>query len=102
MSSMDACEEVTILRMYNEGLVFMDYKAVNTVRSKILWDDLARKYGCKKKFTRILDRLKNLGLVDYHGKRGDVSSLTKDGVQYARALIKLKKYPDEGGLLPFC
>ncbi len=101
MPSLDACEEVVILRMYDEGLVFMDYKAVNTVRSKIRWDDLAKKYGCKKKFTRILDRLRNVGLVDYHGKGGDVASLTKDGVQYARALIKLRKYADEGGMLPF-
>lgn len=100
MASLDACEEVTILRMYNEGLVFMDYKAVSTVRSKIYWDDLARKYGCKKKFSRVLDRLKNVGLVDYHGKSGDVASLTKGGVQYARALIAMKKYTDEGGL-PF-
>ncbi|MHB1909334.1 MAG: hypothetical protein ACYCQJ_10770 [Nitrososphaerales archaeon] len=101
MTSLDACEEVTVLRMYNEGLVFMDYKAINTVRSKIRWDDLARKYDYKKKFTRVLDRLKNTGLVDYHGKSGDVASLTKDGVQYARALIKTKKYPEEGGELPF-
>src|SRR5271169_6632501 len=101
MPALDSCEEVTILRMYNKGLVFMDYKAVNVVRSKIMWDDLAKKYDCKKKFTRILDRLKNLGLVDYHGKSGEVASLTKDGVQYARALINLKKYGAEGGTLPF-
>ena len=87
--------------MYNEGLVFMDYKGINALRSKIRWDDLARKYDCKKKFTRVLDRLKNAGLVDYHGKSGDVASLTKDGVQYARALIRAKKYGEEGGELPF-
>ena len=101
MASLDACEEVTLLRIYNEGLVFMDNKPVNTVRSKIRWDDLARKNGCKKKFTRVLDRLKNAGLVDYHGKSGDVASLTKDGVQYARALIRMKKYTDEEGAMPF-
>ena len=101
MPFLDNCEEVTILRMYNEGVVFMDYKSTNIVRSKIRWDDLTDKYACKKKFTRVLDRLRNAGLVDYHGKSGDVASLTKDGVQYARALIKMKKYPDEGGALPF-
>ncbi|MHB8568106.1 MAG: hypothetical protein ACYC7D_15140 [Nitrososphaerales archaeon] len=101
MASLDTCEEVTVLRMYNEGLVFMDYKAVNIVRSKIRWDDLARKYDCKKKFTRVLDRLENTGLVDYHGKSGDTASLTRGGVQYARALIKMKKYPEEGGVLPY-
>lgn len=101
MASLDVCEEIALLRMYNDGLVFMDYKSVNTVRSKIRWEDLARKYNCRKKFTRVLDRLKNTGLVDYHGKSGDVASLSKDGVQYARALIKTKKYPDEGGALPF-
>jgi hypothetical protein len=66
MTYLDACEEFAVLRMYNERLAFMDYKAINTVRSKIRWDDLARKYACKKKFTRVLDRLKNTGLVDYH------------------------------------
>jgi hypothetical protein len=43
MTYLDACEEFAVFRMYNERLVFMDYKAINTVRSKdslgLIWPE---------------------------------------------------------------
>lgn len=56
---------------------------------------LQEKYKCPKNFDRVIRRLFQYRLAEDHGKRGEVASLTSAGMDYAIALIKLTKYPDE-------
>ncbi|MGI0079839.1 MAG: hypothetical protein ACRECH_09455 [Nitrososphaerales archaeon] len=95
MAQLDVCEEIVILRMYNMRIIGMNYRPLKMVAADIQWMKLVEKYNCSKDFEKIIRRLFQYRLASDHGKRGEVAALTPAGKDYAVALIKLRKYPDE-------
>ncbi|MEP0826693.1 MAG: hypothetical protein HRF40_14545 [Nitrososphaera sp.] len=83
-------EEEILMRMYDEGIIGMDYRPIQIVRAKINWLELSQRYGLKKGFHSIMRRLENKGYVSSHGKSGDVCSLTQVGVLYVLGRINKK------------
>lgn len=81
-------EEEVILRMFDEELIMMNYKATERVASKIKWSEIAQKFRVKKSFQSVIRELVNKGLVTDHGKSGNVASLTQFGVSYVRSMLK--------------
>ena len=80
MATLTDCEEVVILRMYNLRIIGMAYLPVWKVEAKVEWTKLLKKYNCKtRKFERLLDRLYQYRLIDDHGKRKEMASLSPTG-----------------------
>jgi hypothetical protein len=95
MATLTVCE-VVILRLYNLRIIGMAYLPVWKVEAKVEWMKLLKKYNCEtRKFERLLDHLYHYRLVDDHGKRKEVVSLSPTGTAYAVSLAKMKKFPDE-------
>ena len=84
-------EEELLIAMYNEGLIRMDYKPIQVVRSRTHWQELADKYGIRKSFDSVIRHLANKGYIDPHGKSGDVASLSAIGVAYVWQKLKERK-----------
>jgi hypothetical protein len=75
-------EEQVLFRMFDNKIIAMNYCAVEKVASIIKWPSVATEYQVKKNFSSVLDHLHSKGYVDYHGKSGNVASLTRFGVAY--------------------
>jgi Mn-dependent DtxR family transcriptional regulator len=84
-------EEEVILRMYDKGYYRMEYSSVQRIASSIKWAEIAKAFAVKKKFARVLKHLSSKGYIDFHGKSGDVASLSRLGVEYA---FQKKNPPD--------
>ena len=95
LPSLDACEELVLLRMYGLRIIGMAYLPVGKVKTKVEWTNIKEKYNCPKNFDKVIDRLRHHGLVSDHGKSSQVASLTPLAVAYAYSLANAKKYPDE-------
>ncbi|MHB2037644.1 MAG: hypothetical protein ACYCPW_13025 [Nitrososphaerales archaeon] len=95
LPSLDACQEIVLLRMYGLRIIGMAYLPVGKIEAKVDWAEIKQKYNCSKDFDRVMDKLRHHALVSDHGKSRQVASLTPQGVAYAYALINAKKYPDE-------
>jgi hypothetical protein len=95
LPSLDVCEEVVLLRMYGLRIIGTAYLPMAKIEAKVEWVKVEQKYNCSKDFDRVMDRLRHHGLASDHGKSRQVAGLTPQGVSYAFALIRLKKYPDE-------
>lgn len=81
-------EEEVIFRMFDKGIIGMDYTSVEKIASKIKWSDIASQFRIKKSFQSVIRELENKELVTDHGKSGRVASLTSDGVRYAKFIIE--------------
>jgi DNA-binding IscR family transcriptional regulator len=77
-------EEEILLQLYNNGIIAMRYCATQKAASIIRWQDIAKKYCVKKGFSNVLHKLFSKGYVDFHGKSGDVVSLSRLGVAYVQ------------------
>ena len=81
-------EEEVIIRMFDKGILGMDYTSVERIASKIKWVDISNKYRVKKSFQSVIRELVSKLIVTDHGKSGKVASLTKLGVDYVHELKK--------------
>ena len=84
-------EDEILIRMFDRGVIGMDYTSVERVASKIKWSDIASKYRVKKSFQSVIRELVSKLLVTDHGKSGRVVSLTKLGVDYVHELKKARE-----------
>lgn len=81
-------EEEVLEQMYDKRIIGASgYEPRERVRSKIDWQEIARKHRVRKRFRRVIKHLCAKGFVSDWGKSGDVASLTQDGVLYVRAMI---------------
>ncbi|MBI2547154.1 MAG: hypothetical protein HYW23_01770 [Candidatus Aenigmarchaeota archaeon] len=84
-------ENEILIRMFDKGVIGMDYTSVERIASKIKWSDIAVKYRVKKSFQSIIRDLASKLLVSDHGKSGRVASVTKLGVDYVHELKKTRE-----------
>lgn len=77
-------EEEVLVRMYDRRVIGTAYVPIERLKKIVDWDDLQRTYGIRKGFERVMRRLHSKGYIDFHGKSGDVASLTPLGTAYAR------------------
>ena len=77
-------EEQILFFLFDNGIIEMHYCSIQKAASLIKWQDICQKYKVKKKFPNVLFHLKAKGYVDFHGKSGDVVSLSRLGVAYVR------------------
>ena len=76
-------EEVVLFSLFDNGIIGeKGYCSIQKAASIIKWRDIAQKYRVKKSFPNILWNLRKKGYVDFHGKSGDVVSLSRLGVAY--------------------
>jgi len=75
-------EEEVLFAMFDHSLIKQNYKPIQKVCSIIKWSKIAQKCNVRKSCSRVLRRLVSKGYVDFHGKAGNVASLTKLGVDY--------------------
>ena len=76
-------EEETLFRLFDNGIIGeKGYCSVQKAASIIKWRDISQKYRVKKSFLNVLWNLRSKGYVDFHGKGGDVVSLSRLGVAY--------------------
>jgi hypothetical protein len=75
-------EEEILFAMYDQQLICNSYTSIQKVCSMIKWTKIAKKYGIKKSCKKVLRRLVSKGYVDFHGKSGNVASLSRLGVLY--------------------
>ena len=80
--TLEAYEEDVLERMYDNRLIGYGYKAIERVCSVIKWHEISEKYGVRISCSNALKHLASKGYVNFHGKSGDVASLTKLGVAY--------------------
>ncbi|MFQ6063058.1 MAG: hypothetical protein ACE5J9_07775 [Methanosarcinales archaeon] len=76
------------MRMYDHGLIGMNYTSVQKIARIINWREIARAHGVKKKFKTVVRKLFNKQFLTDHGKSGNVASLTRDGVLYVQYMLK--------------
>lgn len=89
--ALEPYEEEVLFAMFDSGLIGpKDYKSVEKVCSIIKWSQIAQKYKVKKKCSNVLRHLSSKGYINFHGKAGDVASLTKLGVDYVIGRIRKK------------
>ena len=81
-------ERAVLARMYDAGLIGMNYKNVKTVEQKINWGEMSSRYRVKRGFKKVLRRLTAGMYVSDHGKSGEVASLTHFGADYVRGLSR--------------
>jgi hypothetical protein len=75
-------QDEVLSRMFDNRIIAMNYYAVEKVASIIKWQTIAKKYGVKKSFAKVLRNLHSKGYVDSHGKSFNVVSLSRLGVEY--------------------
>jgi len=80
---LDEYEEKILFRLYDNGIIGMKYCSIQKAASIIKWNDITREHGVKKSLPSVLWKLRSKGYVDFHGKSGDVVSLSRIGVYYA-------------------
>ncbi len=86
-------EDEVLVRMFDKGLIGMDYTSTEMIVSKIKWHDIANKYRVKKSFQSVIRELASKLVITDHGKSGKVASLTKLGVDYVHGLKKEAEVP---------
>ena len=86
-------EDEILIRMFDKGIIGMDYTSVERIASKIKWSDIASKYRVRKSFQSVIRELLSKLVVTDHGKSGKVASLTKLGVDYIHELKKTREAP---------
>ena len=77
-------EEELLLQLYDNGLIAMRYCSIQKAADITKWQSIMKKYGVKKSFLGVLRKLTSKGYVDFHGKSGDVVSLSRLGVFYVK------------------
>jgi hypothetical protein len=82
--ALEPYEEEVLRRLYDEEIISMRYKPVETVRSKINWLEIVEKYKVKKSFRQVIRKLYQKGYIDFHGKSGAVCSLSQIGAAYVK------------------
>jgi hypothetical protein len=76
-------EEAVLLSLYDKGIIGeKGYCSIQRAAAIIKWRDIAKTYAVKKSFLNVLCHLRSKGYVDFHGKSGDVVSLSRFGVAY--------------------
>ncbi len=76
-------EELVLFSLFDKGIIAeKGYCSIQKAASIIKWRDIAQKYRVKKSFPNVLWSLKSKGYVNFHGKSGDVVSLSRLGVEY--------------------
>jgi len=81
--ALKAYEEDVLSGMYDRQIIgHAHYLPIETVASIIKWSDIARKHRVRKSFKRVARKLHSKGYIDFHGKKGDVASLSELGVAY--------------------
>jgi hypothetical protein len=75
-------QEEILFRIYDNRIIAMNYCSVEKVASIIKWQTIAKQYGVKKSFRKVLRNLHSKGYLDSHGKSFDVISLSRFGVEY--------------------
>lgn len=86
-------EDEILIRMFDKGLIGMDYTSIERIASKIKWSDITSKYRVKKSFQSVIRELVSKLAITDHGKSGKVASLTKLGVDYVHGLKNTRKPP---------
>lgn len=79
-------EDAVLIRMYDKELFSMNYKSIEKVAGMIKWQDIQQEYQVKKSFKKVTGHLISRMLIDDHGKRGKVASLSKFGRDYVEGL----------------
>ena len=72
-----------LYRMFSKGIRGMNYKPIEKIADYCKWADIVSEHGGGTIKTTIR-YLAKLGLVNLHGKRGAVASISHDGVMYVR------------------
>jgi len=75
-------EEDVLFAMFDNRLIAHNYTGIEKVCSIIKWVQIAQKHGIKKRCAKVLRHLASKGYVNFHGKAGNVASLSKLGVAY--------------------
>ncbi len=76
-------EEIILFSLFDKGIIGeKGYCSIQKAASIIKWRDIVTKYAVKKSFLNVLCHLRSKGYVDFHGKSGDVVSLSRFGVAY--------------------
>jgi len=75
-------EEEILFGLYDNSIIRLNYCSIQKAASIIKWNDISKKYGVKKSFPNVLWKLRSKGYVEFHGKSGDVVSLSRIGVAY--------------------
>lgn len=83
-------EDEVLKRMYDKEIIGTKYFAVEKVARIVKWEEIVKDYRVKKSFSKVVQHLRNKGLVTDHGKSGDVVSLTQLGVLYVEGILKGK------------
>jgi hypothetical protein len=81
-------EEEILFLLFDNGIIEMNYCSIQKVARIIKWQEIAKKDDVKKGFSSVLRKLKSKGYVDFHGKSGDVVSLSRFGVFYVKGKYK--------------
>ena len=84
-------EDEVLIRMFDKGIIGMDYTSVERIASKIKWSDITSEYRVKKSFQSVIRELVSKLVITDHGKSGKVASLTKLGVDYVHGLKKTRE-----------
>jgi len=77
-------EEEILFGLYDNGLIAMRYCSTQKAADIIKWHEIARKHDVRRGFSNVLRKLASKGYVDFHGKGGDVVSLSRLGVLYVK------------------
>lgn len=77
-------EEEILIRMLDKEIIQNRYLPTETIAHHINWNEIQTSYNIKKKFKSVIEKLRNKGYVNDHGKSGEVYSLTYIGLAYAK------------------
>jgi len=76
-----------LIRLYDNGLIYFDYKSTEKVARIIKWSEIARKFNVRRKFKSVKKKLLNKGYVYDAGKSCKVVSLSIHGVAFVEASL---------------
>lgn len=85
---LETCEEEILFQLFDNGIIEMNYCSIEKAARIIKWPDIAKVNKVKKGFSNVLRKLEAKGYVSFHGKSGDVVSLTRLGVLYVKGKAK--------------
>lgn len=82
--TLEGYEKEVLNRLYDEGIIGNHYFAMEKVRMRIRWIEIAHKYKIKKSFSYVVRRLHHKGYINFGGKSGDICSLSEFGTAFVK------------------
>lgn len=74
-----------LYRMVDKKIIKIDHKSIETIASKVGFNDLQEKYSSNGKIKHVLKNLRKKGFVDFPRKSRRVASATDDGIKAAES-----------------